>query len=134
MGLDFLHRTLKTFSVVLLIFLPFGLVYFGVWPTLAILSGGVWGIVNLMLLIRLVRLVIRPGGVERPKAAVAVLVMMALLFVAGYFLLTVPQFAAWQLLIGFTGLFLILFLKALGRVLVKADESPSTHTNIQKVI
>ncbi len=134
MGIEFLHRTLKTFSAVLLLFLPFGVFYFGVYPTLAILSGGVWGIINLLLLIRLVRLVIRAGGVESAKPVVLVLALMALLFVAGYYLLTVPQFEAWQLLIGFTGLFLILFLKALGRVLVKADNQSSVHTDIQKVL
>lgn len=134
MGIEFLHRTLKTFSAVLLVYLPFGVFYFGVYPTLAILSGGVWGIVNLLLLIRLVQLVIRPEGVDSAKPVVLVLALMALLFAAGYFLLTVPQFEAWQLLIGFTGLFLILFLKALGRVLVKADNHSPARTDIQKVL
>ena len=134
MGIEFLHRTLKTFSAVLLIFIPFGIYYFGVYPTLSILSGGVWGIVNLLLLIRLVQLVVRPGGVDSAKPVVVVFALMLLLFVAGYYLLTIPQFEAWQLLIGFTGLFAILFLKAVGRVLVKADSQPSAHTDIQKVL
>lgn len=134
MGIEFLHRTLRTFSVVLLVFLPFGVYYFGIYPTLSILSGGVWGILNLLLLIRLVQQLVKPGGVESAKPVVLTLVLMVLLFVAGYFLLTIPRFEPWQLLIGFTGLFGILFLKALGRVLVKADSQPSAHSDIQKVI
>jgi len=39
LGLDFITRTLKTTGVLLLIAFPFGLYYYGLYPTLAVLSG-----------------------------------------------------------------------------------------------
>jgi hypothetical protein len=134
MGPDFLDRSLKTFSLVLLIFLPFGLYYFGLYPTIAVLSGAVWGIINILLLARLIRATIRPDGVASLRPVLWVLAGFVLLFVAGYYLLTVPVFEPWLLLIGFTGLFGIMFLKALGRVLTKTDEVSSTGHNVQKVL
>lgn len=118
----------------LLIFLPFGLYYFGLYPTIAVLSGGVWGLINILLLARLIRATIRPEGVESLRPVLIVLAGFVLLFVAGYYLLTVPVFEPWHLLIGFTGLFGIMFLKALGRVLTKSDEASSTGHNVQKVL
>jgi len=134
MGPDFLDRSLKTFSLVLLIFLPFGVYYFGVFPAIAILSGGVWGIINILLLSMLIRATLRPGGIETLRPVISSLVGFVLLFVAGYYLLQIPAFEAWHLLIGFTGLFGIMFLKALGRVLVKSDQEQSTGHNMQKVV
>ena len=134
MGPDFLDRSLKTFSLVLLIFLPFGLYYFGLYPTIAVLSGAVWGIINILLLARLIRATIRPDGVESLRPVLIVLAGFVLLFFAGYYLLTVPVFEPWHLLIGFTGLFGIMFLKALGRVLTKSDEESSAGHNVQKVL
>ena len=134
MGPDFLDRSLKTFSLVLLIFLPFGMYYFGLYPTIAVLSGAVWGRINILLLSRLIRATIRPDGVDSIRPVLIVLAGFILLFVAGYYLLQVPVFEPWHLLIGFTGLFGIMFLKALGRVLTKSDEASSTGHNVQKVL
>ena len=61
MGLEFIDRTLKTSGVVLLIFLPFGLFYYGVFPSLAIFSGGVWGMLNLIFISALVGETLQPG-------------------------------------------------------------------------
>ena len=134
MGPDFLERSLRTFSIVLLIFLPFGLYYFGLFPTIAVLSGAVWGIINILLLSKLIRSVMRPGGVEHIAPILAVMAGFILLFVAGYYLLAVPQFDPLHLLIGFTSLFGIMFLKALGRVFIGADEDSSAERNVQKVL
>ena len=68
LDLSFIHRTLKTTGVVLLIGALFGLYYFGVWPSLAFLSGGIWGMVNLMFITGLIRATIRPGGVNTSLA------------------------------------------------------------------
>ena len=77
MGLEFIGRTLRTFGLVLLIFLPFGFYYFGLYATLAILSGAVWGIVNLIFLTELVKAIIRPGGVQVERAIVIGVVSVA---------------------------------------------------------
>ncbi len=134
MGLDFIDRSLKTSGIVLLIFLPFGTYYLGIYPTLAVFSGGVWGILNLIFISALVRSTIRPEGVFLSKALGLALFKFPLLYAAGYFLLKVHYFEPMFLLIGFTSLFVIVFLKALGRVVTHLDDTPSTdkpHQSIQ---
>lgn len=123
MELDFIDRSLKTSGVVLLVFLPFGLFYLGTFPSLAIFFGGVWGILNLIFISALVRSTLRPGGANRPKAVGVALFKFPLLYAAGFFLLKVPQFEPLYLLIGFSSLFVIIVLKALGRMISHADDS-----------
>lgn len=134
MGADFVERSLRTSAIVLGVFFPFLLYYFGLYPAVAVLSGGIWNLLNIILLSMLIRLVIRPGGAERALPVVIVGLAMTGLFVAGYFLLTVDVFAAWQLLIGFTLIFLVMFLKALGRVILKLDDQSSAHREAEKVL
>ena len=134
MGVDFVGRSLKTSAIVLLVFFPFLLYYFGVYPAVAVLTGGSWSIINVILISLLIRMVIRPGGVERVWPVVFVLLAMVGLFVAGYFLLTVEVLEAWQLLIGFTSLFAIMFLKALGRVVLKLDDHTPAQQEAEKVL
>jgi hypothetical protein len=121
MGLDFIGRTLRTFGTVLLIFLPFGLYYFGMYPALAILSGGVWGMINLIFLSELVKATIRPGGIQIERAIVFGVVKFPLLYLTAYALLKIPVFTVTWLLIGFSGIFLIMLLKSLGRILLGLD-------------
>jgi hypothetical protein len=125
----FVGRTIRTYSIVLAIVFPFGLFYFGIYPSIAILSGGVWGIVNLMLLTALIRSTIRPEGVEIEKAIVFG-VMKLLLYAAGYALLTVPMLKPQWLLAGFTGVLVIMLLKSVGRVLTGQD-NPQHHNKLQ---
>ena len=91
-GLDFISRTLKTTGYLILIFLPFGIYYLGVYPTLAIFSGCVWGIVNILFITRLVKVTIRPGGVDSFHAIAWGILKFPLLYLAGYFLLKVTYF------------------------------------------
>lgn len=121
MGLDFIERTLRTYGIVLLIFLPFGVYYYGVFPSLAILSGGVWSMINLMFITGLVRAAIRPEGADVPRTVVLFLVKFPALYVAGYFLLKVREFSALNLLIGFSGIMVIIALKAFGRYFLNHD-------------
>jgi hypothetical protein len=121
MGLEFIGRTLRTFGIVLLIFVPFGLYYAGIYPTLAILSGGVWGIINMVFLTELVKAVIRPEGVQMERAIVFGVVKFPLLYATAYALLKIPVFKPTLLLAGFSGIFLIMLLKAMGRILLGLD-------------
>jgi len=131
MGLEFIARSLRTYGIVLLIFLPFGLYYFGVYPTLAVLSGGVWGILNLMFITALVRLTIRPGGADAGRAIAIGLIKFPLLYAAGFFLLKVEQFSPVHLLIGFGGIMGIIVLKVLGRLALGLDAIPNSNKPVQ---
>lgn len=134
LGLDFLARTLRTIGVVLLIFLPFGVYYFGTYTALAVFSGGVWGIVNLIFLSAVVRSAIRPEGIDTARLIVALLVKFPLLYLAGYALLKVPQFSPLNLLIGFSICLAVLALKALGRALLGLDKGPNKSDNLGEAV
>ena len=131
MGLDFIDRTLKTSAVVLLIFLPFGIYYFGVFPTLAILSSAVWGLVNLIFLAHLIRTVISPDKIDLKKAIGLGVIKFPLLYVSGYFLLTIKEFDPVYLVIGFSLFIAVMLLKSLGRVILGMDKDNKTNKNLQ---
>ncbi|MEW5796123.1 MAG: hypothetical protein AB1772_07155 [Candidatus Zixiibacteriota bacterium] len=114
MGLEFIDRTLRTTGVVLLIFVPFGVYYLGVWPALAVFSGGVWGMVNLIFISALVRAAIHPGKIDKRKVFGIAIFKFPLLYLSGYALAKVPQFDPLYLLYGFSSLLLIIILKGIG--------------------
>lgn len=122
---EYISRTIRTFGAVLLVFFPFGLYYLGFYPALALLSGGVWGIVNLLLLSSLIKAVIRPGGVLMERAIVLGIIKFPLLYLSAYALLKIEQFEVKWLLGGFSGLFAVMLLKSLGRILLGLDNRPA---------
>ena len=127
MGMEFLDRSLRTTSILLLIFLPFGLYYFGVFPTLAIFSGGVWGIINLIFIAALVRTVLRQGNVNKLRALGLGSIKFPLIYASGYFLLKVPQFDPLLLLIGSSAVMAVIVLKVLGRAMMQLEDSASEN-------
>ena len=133
MGLDFLNRTFRTTAALLLIFVPFGLYYFGFYQSLAVLSGGIWGILNLLFITRLVQSTIRPEGAQTWRAVAFALIKFPALYAAGYFLLKVPQFSPVHLLIGFSSLLAVMVLKVLGRLYLGLDNSAHENEKLQKV-
>jgi len=133
MGLEFIDRTLKTSGVVLLIFLPFGLFYYGVFPSLAIFSGGVWGMLNLIFISALVRETLQPGKVNTVRALGLALFKFPLLYVSLYFLLTAEVFSPLQVTIGLSGILAIILLKAVGRVFVQVSDSPDNSPGAERV-
>ena len=126
LGLDFLNRTLRTAGIVLLIFFPFGFYYLGFYPALAVFSGGVWGLVNFIFLSAFIRSVAVIGEVDKIRTVVLAMVKFPLLYLAGYGLLLVPQFGIYQLVSGFSIIIVVMFLKAVARVLLNLN---GHHTN-----
>jgi len=123
-GLEFIDRTLKVSGIVLLVFLPFGLYYLGIYPALAVFSGGVWGMVNLIFISALVRATLRPEKVDKLKVAGIAMFKFPLLYLSGYFLTQVPQFDPLYLLAGFSSLFVIIVLRAIGISMMRASDKP----------
>ena len=134
MGLDFISRSLKTSGVVLLIFVPFGLYYIGVYNTLAVFSGAVWGMVNLLFITRLIKVTITPEGVDSFRAIGLSLIKFPLLYLAGYFLLKIPHFEPLYLVIGFTGILAIMALKVMGKALTDSNSQKQNNGRLQKVL
>ncbi|MEW6050317.1 MAG: hypothetical protein AB1644_04550 [Candidatus Zixiibacteriota bacterium] len=134
MGLEFIDRTLRSSGIVLLIFLPFGVYYFGLFPTLAILSGAIWGMLNLMMTTALIRAFIRPGGADVARSIAWAVVKFPLLYGAGFGLLMIREFNPMHLLIGFTGVLGVMVLKALGRLLLGLDAGTSNDNHMAKTV
>lgn len=135
MGLEFIYRTLRTTGVVLLIISPFLLYYFGLWTALAVFTGGVWGILNLWFIMHVVRVSIRPGGADKQKLIGLLLYKFPVLYVSGYFLLTVERFDPIHLLIGAGAVLAVMVLKAAGRLMLGLDlTTDHKQTGVQGVI
>lgn len=112
-NLDFIDRTLRTTAVILLISLVFGMYYFGLWDTLAFFSGGIFGMVNMMLLKKFVQEAFRPEKIDTVSVVMTALVKFPLLYVSGYFLLTIEQFSVYPIVYGFS-LVLAICVKSIG--------------------
>ncbi|MEW5923991.1 MAG: hypothetical protein AB1746_08395 [Candidatus Zixiibacteriota bacterium] len=123
MDIGFVSRTLRTTSLLALVVLIIGTFYFGFYPTLSIVTGIIWGMVNLYFLERLVRSALRPEGVDKMAALVYLFIKFPLLYASLYFMVTSKFFDAILLLIGFTVVLLVIVLKAAGRVLLKLDNN-----------
>jgi hypothetical protein len=90
--------------------------------------------VNIIFITGLVRATIRPDGANAMKAAGLAIIKFPLLYLAGYFLLKVPQFDPLHLLAGFSLLFVVLVLKVVGRAVLGLDETNRQPTNPGQVL
>ena len=117
LGLDFITRSIKTTSVVLVVVLAFGMLYLGVYESLALFSGGVWGILNLMFLSILVQETIKPGEIKKAKVALLLLGKFPLLYASGYALMVIDNFNQLYLVAGFSLVLAIIVLKVVSRVI-----------------
>ncbi len=117
----FIQRTLRTSGMLLLLAFLFGTYYFGFYPALAVLSAGVWSMLNLMFLSALVRKALRPDITDKTGIAVVAIIKFPLLYASGYFLVTIEQFDAIPLVIGFSLVLAVMALKAAARVLFGLD-------------
>ncbi len=103
------------------------------FPALAILSSGIWAMLNLILITMLVKYTLRPEGPDTGRAIASAFVKFPLLYLAGYFLLKVPQFDPLYLLIGFSGLLAIIILKLLGRAFLGMDNETAGNHGSERV-
>ncbi len=133
MGLGFLDRTLRTTGIVLLIFLPFGLYYLGVYPSLAAFSGGVWGMLNMIFLSALVRSALRPDGISKYQVFGVLVLKFPLLYASGYFLTQIRQFNPLYLLAGFSLVLVIIVLRAIGVAMMRAGDKPEASDKIRSL-
>lgn len=123
MGMGFIERSLKTSGILLLASLPVGLYYYGLYPTLAFFSGGVWGVLNLLLMARLVVKVLSTEGLKLRAALPLLGLKFPLLYLTGYFLFSVDRFNPVYLLVGSALPIGVIVLKAAGRMLLSIDNS-----------
>jgi hypothetical protein len=98
-----------------------------------VFSGGVWGLINLIFLSALIRATLRPEDVDKMKALGLAVIKFPLLFGAGYFLIQVPHFDPLYLLAGFSSLFVIIVLRAIGIAMMRASDRPSGSDKVRGI-
>lgn len=123
MGIEFIHRVIKTSLVLTALIFLFVTVYYQFRFGAGILAGSVWGCLNLWFLTQLITEIFSPGKeVKKRKVIIIAVVKFPLLYAAGYCLLEIVHLTPVSLLIGFTLIFLVMFLKALGRWIISMNK------------
>ncbi len=121
MGLEFISRIIRMTLILAVLIALFGSVYYNWQESLGILLGAVWGVLNLYFIKGVIVQVVTPKETQKSLAFILVVVKFPVLYVAGYFLLACGYFSPQSLLIGFSLIFAVAFLKVLGWVLLKMD-------------
>ena len=127
MGIEFIHRVIRTSLVLAALIFLFVTVYYRFNFGVGILAGTVWGCLNLWFLTQLVTEIFSPGKeVKKGKVIIIAVVKFPLLYAAGYSLLGIIHLPPVSLLTGFTLIFLIMFLKAMGRWILSMSRDKNT--------
>jgi hypothetical protein len=135
MGIEFIHRVIKTSLVLAVIILLFVTVYYEFKFAAGILVGCIWGCLNLYFLTQLITEIFSPGKeVKKGKVIMIAVVKFPLLYAAGYLLLKTGYFPPLGLLCGFTLIFLVIFLKALGRWILSMNNDKGARVASEKKI
>ncbi|MCP4633746.1 MAG: hypothetical protein GY855_12530 [candidate division Zixibacteria bacterium] len=114
MGLEFINRVAKTSIYLGLIQLPFVILYWGWQIAFGILLGCGWGAANLILIKFITTGALSDQNPNKTKILILGAIKFPLLYGIGYLLLKVGYFPPESLVIGFTIIFLVAFLKAVG--------------------
>jgi hypothetical protein len=123
MGIEFIHRVIKTSLVVAVLCFLFVTVYYNFKFGAGILAGSVWGCLNLWFLTQLVVEIFSPDKeIKKGKVIVIAMVKFPILYATGFVLLKINYFPPISLVSGFTLIFLVMFLKAMGRWVLSLDK------------
>jgi hypothetical protein len=135
MGIEFIHRVIKTSLVLAVLILLFVTVYYDFKFGAGILAGCIWGCLNLYFLTQLITQIFSPGKeVKKRKVVLIAVVKFPLLYLAGFLLLKMNYFPPISLVCGFTLIFLVIFLKALGRWILSLNKDKGVRTVSEKNI
>ena len=122
MDLALLARVRKTSIITGAVAAIFIATYWGINIGAAWLAGVAWALVNLYFTGEVVKSVITAEDRNLARILVAVFVKFPVLYAAGYLLLWIEQLPVIGLVSGFTWPFVVLVMKAAGRVYLKMDE------------
>lgn len=123
MGLEFISRVRHATLVVGVLTFAFVSLYYSPTFGLGLLVGCLWGVANFWALEHVLTAVLRPDTVDRRKAFIFAGIKFPVLYAAGFVILWKGWFEPVSLLAGFSLLFLVVLLKALGRTVMKMDQA-----------
>ena len=138
MSLEFLTRIWKTTLVVGVIVFAFTAVYFDMKFAWGLIVGCLWGVANFIALTAVLTSFVTPGKVSRHRALILAAIKFPIIYGLGFLILRSEWFEPTSLLVGFSLLFMVTLLKALGRSYLKLDDSreskdktsPDTRMNV----
>jgi hypothetical protein len=116
MELEFISRVIKVTLIVAVISLVVVGFYYGLSYGLGIFAGAVWGCVNLYFIRQMVRNTLTLEQKDYLKIFTILGIKFPMLYLAGYGLLRIKYLPPLNLLLGFSLVFAVIFLKGLGRV------------------
>ncbi|OGC78743.1 MAG: hypothetical protein A2145_03380 [candidate division Zixibacteria bacterium RBG_16_40_9] len=118
MGLDLIKRTYRTsFIVAILVFLyTWG--YYSFPSAVGILTGTIWGCLNLFFITNLVTSFIKVEEKDYPKIWILLLVKFPILYGLGFLALIIGYFEPLTFLLGFSLVLAVIILKVLGKYLL----------------
>ncbi len=123
MELEFINRVIKVtliLAVAVLIAVGF---YYGLPYGSGIFAGAVWGCVNLFFIKQLVQNWLISGPKDYLRIYTILGIKFPLLYLAGYGLLKIKQLPPLNLMLGFSLIFLVIFLKGLGRLFLQKTQT-----------
>ena len=133
MGIEFIYRTIKTTLILAALIFVVATIYYDFKIGLGILVGAGWGCLNLYFLTNLIQGALDPEKPNKRKIFLIVLFKFPLLYLLGYFILRLKYFPVVSLLSGFTLIFVVIFLKALGRwVLSISQPKEGSLSSVEK--
>jgi hypothetical protein len=118
MGIEFIYRIIRTSLIVSVLSFFFVGVYYSLPFGLGLFLGTVWGCLNLFFITQLVTEAFSLEKPNKSKLVLILLVKFPLLYFTGYLLLWLKNFPVESLLVGFTLIFAVTFLNALGRLVL----------------
>jgi hypothetical protein len=133
MSLEFLKRIWKTTLVVGVIVFAFTAVYADMRFAWGLLVGCLWGVANFIALTAVLTSYVTPGKVNRKRALILAGVKFPVIYGIGYLILASEWFEPVSLLVGFSLLFMVTLLKALGRSYLKLDDRATALTRSNPV-
>ncbi|MBD3299487.1 MAG: hypothetical protein GF341_12585 [candidate division Zixibacteria bacterium] len=130
MGLEFIKRVQRATLVVGVLAFAFVALYYSPNFGLGMLVGCLWGVANFWALEHVLTAVLRPDAVDRRRAFIFAGIKFPVLYAAGIIVLWKGWFEPVSLVAGFSLLFLVVLLKALGRTVLKMDQpAPSKEAH-----
>ncbi len=119
MGLDFINRIIRTSLLLGALIFIFGSYYFDWQYSMGIFAGMLWGSANLWFIRQFMVSYLTTGERDAKKLAIIAVIKFPVLYLAGFFLLWFNLFPVLSFVIGFTLIFVVIVLKALGKLVTE---------------
>ncbi|EQB62566.1 MAG: hypothetical protein RBG1_1C00001G0145 [candidate division Zixibacteria bacterium RBG-1] len=120
MGLEFIKRTYRTTLIVAILVFFYTWGYYSFSSAVGILTGTVWGCLNLFFVTSLVTSFIKTGEKDYTKIWILLLVKFPILYGLGFLALKIDYFNPLSFLLGFTLVLAVIVLKVLGKYLIES--------------